>query len=326
MNYLSTQLRTNSMTERGLRFSDAPLPGPLEEGEGGAEDSSCTVFTGKFTHKYYGNDIIAIRSQGIVNMSAENLVDLLMDSNRIQEYNSSSTGRSDEIILSDGTDLDSCPFSGRRKKKLTGVVLDNTRIVDGVAFTDSSQSDEYSGETEDFDDDGNKSISSMTSSGRNKKKSSFVGVTKVVRSINKVPFVKKKMEFVTLVHCRALTDDQGGNGYIIVSRNVFPAEDAEKSGKGMMRSEVLLNVHLIRKFKPQKKGISSRKNKSDGRSVITSASGKSASARELVDRCLMINVSHLKSPIIPSVIAKKMGSAAAASFINDIRALTVNWN
>eukprot|EP00956_Cyclotella_meneghiniana_P020784 scaffold37114_cov56-Cyclotella_meneghiniana.AAC.2 len=316
------------MTERGLRFSDIPLPGPLEEGEGGAEDSSCMVFTGKFTHKYYGHDIIAIRSQGVVNMSAEELVDLLMDSNRIQEYNTSSTGRSDEIILSDGTDLDSCPFSGRRKKKLTGVVLDNTRIVDGVAFTDSSQSDDQSSETktEDFDDDGNKSISSMTSSNRHKKKSSFVGVTKVVRSVNKVPFVKKKMEFVTLVHCRALTDDQGGNGYIIVSRNVYPAEDAEKSGKGMMRSEVLLNVHLIRKFKPQKKGISGRKSKSDGKSVITSASGKSASARELADRCLMINVSHLKSPIIPSVMAKKMGSAAAASFINDIRALTVNWN
>ena len=161
------------MTERGLRFSDIPLPGPLEEGEGGAEDSSCMVFTGKFTHKYYGHDIIAIRSQGVVNMSAEELVDLLMDSNRIQEYNSSSTGRSDEIILSDGTDLDSCPFSGRRKKKLTGVVLDNTRIVDGVAFTDSSQSDDQSSETktEDFDDDGNKSISSMTSSNRHKKKS-----------------------------------------------------------------------------------------------------------------------------------------------------------
>ena len=92
-----------------------------------------------------------------------------------------------------------------------------------------------------------------------------------------------------------------------------------------LRTEVLLNVHLIRKFKPQKKGISSRKSKSDGKSVITSASGKSASARELADRCLMINVSHLKSPIIPSVMAKKMGSAAAGSFINAIRALTLNW-
>jgi hypothetical protein len=308
-----------SMTERGLRFGDVPLPGPLDEGEGGPDDSACMVWTGKFSHKYYGHDLLAIRSQGVVNMSAEELVDLLMDSDRIKEYNKSSNGRTDEIILSDGTNLDSCPFSGRRKKKLTGVVMENARIVDGVAILDSQSEDERSDYSEAHDDDGNRSYTSAQS---RKKEASFVGVTKVVRSVNIIPLVKKKMDFVTLVHCRALTDDQGGNGYIIVGRNVYPADDAEKSGKGVIRSEVLLNVHIIRKFKPQKKGVSGKKGKSDSRSVVSSASGQAASARELANRCLMTNVSHLKSPMIPSLMAKKMGCAAAASFINDIRALT----
>lgn len=130
------------------------------------------------------------------------------------------------------------------------------------------------------------------------------------------------MDFVTLVHCRALTDDQGGNGYIIVGRNVYPEDGAEKTGKGIIRSEVLLNVHIIRKFKPQKKGASGKRSKCDSRSVVSSASGKAASARELANRCLMINVSHLKSPMIPGIMAKKMGCAAAASFISDIRGVT----
>ncbi|KAL3801055.1 hypothetical protein HJC23_002348 [Cyclotella cryptica] len=315
------------MTEKGLRFDDVPLPGPLDEGEGGPNDSTCMVWSGKFSHKYYGHDLIAIRSQGVVNMSAEDLVDLLMDSSRIQEYNKSSNGRTDEIVLSDGKNLDSCPFSGYRKKKLTGVVMDNTRIVDGVAVLDSQSEDERSDCAEDemveeFEEDGTKSMHTFTSSRSRKKQSSFVGTTKVVRSMNTIPLVKKKVDFITLLHCRALTDDQGGNGYIIVGRAVCPPDDPEKTSKGVMRSEILLNVHIIRKFKPKKKGISEKRGKGDSRSVVSGSSGRPASQRELANRCLMINVSHLKSPMVPTIMAKKMGLSAAASFISDIRALT----
>ncbi|KAL7522448.1 hypothetical protein ACHAWX_007131 [Stephanocyclus meneghinianus] len=312
------------MTEKGLRFDDVPLPGPLDEGEGGPNDSTCMVWSGKFSHKYYGHDLLAIRSQGVVNMSAEDLVDLLMDSSRIQEYNKSSNGRTDEIVLSDGKNLDSCPFSGYRKKKLTGVVMDNTRIVDGVAVLDSQSEDERSyGDEEDFveevEEDGTKSMHTISSSRSRKKKSSFLGATKVVRSMNTIPLVKKKVDFVTLLHCRALTDDQGGNGYIIVGRAVCPPDDP---GKGVMRSEILLNVHIIRKFKPKRKGVSEKRGRVDSRSVVSGTSGRPASQRELANRCLMINVSHLKSPMVPTIMAKKMGLSAAASFISDIRALT----
>lgn len=313
------------MTEKGLRFDDIPIPGPLEEGDGGPGDSTCLVWSGKFAHKkYHGSDLPAIRSQGIVNMSAEELVDLLMDSNRVNEYNKSSIGRDDELVLSDGTNLDTCPFSGRRKKRLTGVVMENARIVDGVAIVDSTSDDERS-ETEheeiveEFDDSGVKSVRTISTFGKERRVSEFVGVTKLVRSTNKPPFVKKKLEFVTLLHCRALTDDQGGNGYIIVGRAVTPAEDAEKDGKKVMRSEILLNVHIIRRLRSKKKSSS---NKGKSRNVEISTSGKSASKSDLANRCLMINVNHLKSPMIPNMLAKKVGLSAAVNFLTDIRGLT----
>jgi hypothetical protein len=308
------------MTEKGLRFDDIPTPAPPEE-EGGRGDSSCLVWSGKFPHKHYGHDQPVIRSQGIVNMSAEELVDLLMDSTRVQSYNISSIGRKDELMLSDGTDLDSCPFSGQRKKKLSGVVIQGAKIIDGNAVgfeeeTDDEQSDYEEEEVTEmeFDDDGKKSVRTYTTvtSSKERRKSIFVGVTKLVRSTNKVP-MRKNLEYFTLLHCRALTDDQGGNGYIIVGRAVTPAQDAEKGGKDAQRAEILLNVHIIRRLRE-------KKSKDDKRKRMSSKDR--ANAAKMRNRCLMINVVHVKSPIIPNMLAKKVGLSAAGSFISDIRALT----
>lgn len=298
------------MTENGLRFDDIPTPAPPEE-EGGRGDTSCLVWSGKFPHKHYGHDLPVIRSQGIVNMSPEALVDLLMDSTRVKSYNVSSTGRQDELVLSDGTNLDTCPFSGQRKKKLTGVVIQGAKIVNGAAVgfveeSDNEQSDDEEEESTEmgFDDDGRQSFRRPS---KERRKSLFVGVTKLVRSTNKVP-MRKSLEYVTLLHCRALTDDQGGNGYIIVSRACTPAEDAEKCNKDVQRAETLLNVHIIRRLRERKSKDGTRKSRA-----------KSAQMR---NRCLMINVVHVKSPIIPNILAKKVGLSAASSFVTDIRALT----
>lgn len=299
------------MTENGLRFDDVPTPAPPEE-EGGRGDSSCLVWSGKFPHKHYGHDLPVVRSQGVVNMSPEELVDLLMDSTRVKSYNVSSTGRKDELILSDGTNLDTCPFSGQRKKKLTGVVIQGAKIVNGAAvgFIEETDNEQSGGEEEtitemEFDDDGKKSVRTVTtqSTSKERRKSLFVGVTKLVRSTNKVP-MRKSLQYVTLLHCRALTDDQGGNGYIIVSRACTPAQDAEKGSKDFQRGEVLLNVHIIRRLREKK-----------------SKSDKRARSGQLRNRCLMINVVHVKSPIIPNMLAKKVSLSAASSFITDIRAL-----
>ena len=316
------------MTDKGLRFDDIPIPGPLDEGDGTTGDtSSVLVWSGKFPHKYHGHDIPAIRSQGIINMSPEALVDLLMDSNRVSEYNKSSIGRDDEVVLSDGTNLDSSPFSGQRKKKVTGVVMRGAKVVDGNAVfdseTDDEQSEQEEGGDEIMDDTGSKSVRTMLSSvsKRERRQSRFVGVTKLVRTKNKPPLVRKVLEFITLLHCRALTDDQGGDGYIIVARAVTPASEADTKKKGVVQCEILLNVHIIRRLRNETKKRSSGSEKGrGGKSKNVSTSGKKASKIDLANRCLMINVNHMKSPLVPSMVAKTVGLSAALNFITDIRA------
>ena len=331
MMWTPTSKTRKYMTEKGLRFDDIPVPGPLDEGDGGPGDSTCLVWSGKFPHKYHGHEQPAIRSQGVVNMSPEDLVDLLMDSTRVSEYNKSSIGRADEVVLSDGTDLDNSPFSGQRKKKLTGVVTSGVKIIDGTAVLDSETDDEASDVEEifeeTFDDQGCcksvRTISTTATSKYERRQSPFMGVTKLVRTTNKPPLVRKVLEFFTLIHCRALTDDQGGDGYIIVARGITPASDAERNTKGVMHSEILLNVHIIRRLRNKKRSSKEGRGKgSSSRPKNVSTSGRKASRGDLANRCLMINVNHVKSPMIPNMLAKKVGLSGASNFMSDVRALT----
>mmetsp|Transcript_3817 Transcript_3817/g.8426 ORF Transcript_3817/g.8426 Transcript_3817/m.8426 type:complete len:882 (-) Transcript_3817:2-2647(-) len=292
MMWTPTSKTRKYMTEKRITFDSLPLPGPLFEGEGGINDKNCLLWSGRFRHRYHGFELPAIRSQGIVNKSAEELVDLLMDSSRVDEYNKASTGRTDEVVLSYGND-DGCPFSGQRKKKLTGVVMHGATIVDGSAFID----DELK-------------TSSTSSSSQRSKVSVFCGVTKLVRSTNKIPLIKKTSEFITLLHCRELLEEQGGNGYIIVGRSITPADDGRS--RAVIRSEVLLSVTIIRRLHQSEKGVA--------KSAAVSDSGRVASKKDLRNRCLLITMNHVKSPLIPKMIAKKIGLSAATGFMSDIRA------
>jgi len=285
--------------------------------------SSSMVWSGKFPHKYHGHEQPAVRSQGVVNMSAEDLVDLLMDSQRVSEYNKSNINRTDKLVLSDGTDLDGCPFSGQRKKKITGVVMQGAKVVGGIAvFESESDCEQEVSEVEEivFDDDGGKSVRTISAS-RERRQSNFIGVTKLVRTTNKLPLMKV-LELFTLLHCRALSDEQGGDGYIIVARGITPASYAEKSGN--LRSEILLSVHIIRRLRSLKKQKDGGKRKKGSRSSKNiSTSGRKASKSDLANRCLMINVNHLKSSMVPNMLAKKVGLSAALSFMSDIRSLAI---
>jgi hypothetical protein len=309
MMWTPTNETRKKMTEKRLRFDDLPIPGPRCEGEGSPMDSNCLIWHGKFPHKYYGADVPAFRSQGIVNMSAEELVDLIMDSDRVVEYNKSSTGRTDEVVLSDGSDAEG-PFSGKRRKKLTGVVTEGSKIINGTAFIEPDMDDD--------DDSDESSFESFTIDiSRERKPSQFVGVTKIVRSSNKIPLIKRTLQFTTLLHCRELSDEQGGNGYIIVARAITPADEVNRKEKGVMRSEVLLNVHIIRRLTGKK--ASSSSSISSGKSVSSSNSGRVASKKDLANRCLMITVSHVRSPLIPKILQKRIGLSAASNFMSDIR-------
>ena len=72
-------------------------------------------------------------------------------------------------------------------------------------------------------------------------------------------------------------------------------------------------MHIIRR-------LLEKKNKDVKQKRISSRDR--AQAATMRNRCLMINVVNVKSPIIPNMLAKKVSLSAAASFISDIRALT----
>jgi len=182
------------------------------------------VWSGNFQHGLYGSDLPAVRSAGMVSMSCEALLDLLMDSSRVKEYNQLSLGRTDVMIL---------------QEELTG--------------------------------------------------GPFGGITKVVNSASRPPLIRKNLEFDSILHAREL---EGKAGYKIVSRAVTPGEDSAgtpTTANNVLKSEILMGVTMILRIE----GCD--------------------------DKCWMINVNHIRSPMIPMMIAKKIGLSAAVNFIHDLR-------
>jgi hypothetical protein len=111
-------------------------------------------------------------------------------------------------------------------------------------------------------------------------------ITKVMRSESKPPMIRKTLVFVSLLHAKELED---GSGYLIVTRAVHTPE--AKGPANVMKSEILMGVNLIRKIEGAEDS-----------------------------RCLMTNINHIRSPMIPMMIAKRLGLSAAVSFLHDVRA------
>ena len=199
--------------------SDSSITSPHDKGSKGEND--VLVWSGTFSHSYYGSDLPAIRCEGIVNMSPKALADLLIDSSRVKEYNKMSIGRDDILILKD---TESC-------------------------------------------------------------------VTKVSVGKSKPPMLGKILQLKTLLHMEELPGG-GDKGYIVVSRAVAHAdENNSDEDPKVIHSEMLMGVNVIRAVEGEP------------------------------DRCILITLNHLKSPMIPMMLAKKLGLSAAVNFINDIRAL-----
>ena len=93
-------------------------------------------------------------------------------------------------------------------------------------------------------------------------------------------------------------DDDPVEGYIVVSRAVtggkWSADKADNSGNGnekFVRNEILLGVNLLR-------AVPEEPNKTE-----------------------LTAVTHVYSPMIPSMLAKNAGVKGAVDFVKDIRAL-----
>lgn len=123
------------------------------------------------------------------------------------------------------------------------------------------------------------------------------GESKIVVNLTKPPLVKKLMEFRTLMHARKLysTECGGEDGYILVSRavpdlknqNTGDDSDTEEN----LRSEILMGANLLRSIpeNPQSSDLTS--------------------------------VTHVNSPLVHPMVAKKVGMKGAIDFFNDVRAM-----
>eukprot|EP00581_Thalassiosira_minuscula_P015832 CAMPEP_0183715206 /NCGR_PEP_ID=MMETSP0737-20130205/9537_1 /TAXON_ID=385413 /ORGANISM="Thalassiosira miniscula, Strain CCMP1093" /LENGTH=439 /DNA_ID=CAMNT_0025944295 /DNA_START=164 /DNA_END=1483 /DNA_ORIENTATION=+ len=197
-----------------------PVKVPHARGVKGEDD--VLVWSGTWSHKYYGHDLPAIRCEAIINMSAKSLAMLLMDSNRVKEYNKMSIGREDIMVFNDDEKV----------------------------------------------------------------------VTKISVGRSKPPMLGKTLVLSNLLHMEELPGGGEQAGYVIVSRAVAHADDAEAAeDPKVIHSEMLMGLNVIRVVEGEP------------------------------DRCVLINLNHLRSPMIPMMLAKRLGLSAAVNFINDIRAL-----
>jgi len=109
-------------------------------------------------------------------------------------------------------------------------------------------------------------------------------ITKVMKSVSKPPLLKP-LALTSILHAKQMPDE---SGYLIVSRGVH-RPDAEVVSSSM-KSEIVMGVNLIVDFDDDDH-----------------------------DRCLMINVNHIRSPMVPLYVAKRLAVSTAAGFINDLR-------
>lgn len=114
------------------------------------------------------------------------------------------------------------------------------------------------------------------------------GVAKIVRNLTQPPITSKKVQSTTLMHSRQLNE---AGAYLVVSRAVTLPNSGEKEEEEHGISEILLGVNLL---EPCADDASSLK---------------------------MTAVTHVYSPALPVVLAKRIGVKSAISFVKDIRSV-----
>jgi len=117
-------------------------------------------------------------------------------------------------------------------------------------------------------------------------------ITKICVGKSKPPMLGKTLVLKSLLHMEELPGGGEVAGYVIASRAITQADDIDAvEDPKVIQSEMLMGLNVIRAVEGDP------------------------------DRCVLINLNHLSSPMIPMMFAKRLGLGAAVNFINDIRAL-----
>jgi hypothetical protein len=115
----------------------------------------------------------------------------------------------------------------------------------------------------------------------------FAGDAKIMRSLNKPRMLPKTIEMLSLWYTRVLEDSP--DAYMIVNRSVWENDSATpQKSSNLLRSEMLLGVMLLRPCK-------------DG------------------EACELTTITHVYSPGVPEMLAKRMAPGSAAGLIREIQ-------
>jgi hypothetical protein len=117
----------------------------------------------------------------------------------------------------------------------------------------------------------------------------FAGHCKITKSLNKPKLLPRTIEMLSLNYSQPLKNAPGS--YMTVQRSVFEDDSGEHKGstKHTIRSEMLLGVVLIRPVD------------------------------EAHQVCELTNITHVYSPGVPEMLAKRVAPTQAASMIRDIQ-------
>jgi hypothetical protein len=115
----------------------------------------------------------------------------------------------------------------------------------------------------------------------------FAGAAKIMRSLNKPRMLPKTIEMLSLWYTRVLEDSP--DAYMIVNRSVWENDSATpQKSSNLLRSEMLLGVMLLRPCMG-------------------------------VEACELTTITHVYSPGVPEMLAKRMAPGSAAGLIREIQ-------
>ena len=230
------------LIKRAKQSKKGEIDGPMGSWLNAASGKDVLVWSSKCPYEGHGSDYPVVKARGLIPTSAINVVELLLDSDRVKSYNKMSLGRIDEYCFAKGVNNpNKCPKTG------------------------------------------------------------IFGEAKIVCSKSQPPMIRKTLELRILLHARRLNSEheerQGGAKYITITRSVWEkADGTAEEDSSLTRCEVLLGVNLIREL-----------------NVPQASNGVKWSE--------ITTITHAVSPGIPLAIGKRIGFAAAANYIRDIRAV-----
>lgn len=104
--------------------------GPSEQEWHYASGGDVFVWSGKLDFEGFGDDILAVKARAIIPTTAENMLNLLMDSSRVKEYNKMSLGRTDQFFFKKGVDSTEDGLKGEAKvfRSLSSIPLIKKQI------------------------------------------------------------------------------------------------------------------------------------------------------------------------------------------------------